>query len=749
MWAVLEPRTGPSSSKTLFLGLVLAWALQPAGLAARLNGVVLNAETGTPMGKVTVYLASSPFRAITGETGRFEIGGIPAGQYTLLATAVGYGLVKQSLTLAESEEVELEIILTAGTQISHEITVSAEGLSSRPELSQSEIHELKSVFVDDIFRAIQQLPGVASSDDFNSGFAVQGSGFDRVGLLFDGIPVYALLHTVQGQSDTGSTSVLSAELMEEVDLVPSASSAQMGNSSGGFLRLRSRSGNETRWRNLVSVSGSAFMGISEGPLGNGSWIASMRKSYVDWIVKRIEPDAEMNFGYHDIFAKVVQRPGRKDSISLRFFHGNTGQENVQENLGQNTVERGRFKSSLLHLEWSRAVNERLDFSTHAYWQGNKSFNRNLEGKTIWSNEQQVAGVRAVTDFSVTSRLLVSAGFTAEDWNGSNCQDYYNYRTRHWETLSEFEAGTGRQELFAQSTFAPVPLLSLTAGVNWNRMSIVDGVSASPFVAVELKPRNHALMVSFGEAHQFPFLIQMFGQYGNPKLRAETARVLQGAWVYGVSKSIELKVSGYNRRRDGVPWKSEGQWRLTPSGITPPSPTPFDNLLKDRSKGAEASIGRRATSGLAGWIGYGWGQSQWSEKEAEWFPGNYDQRHAISLFAQYRWSSQVDVSVKWKLATGMPIPAYADYRGDTLWVAPFRNLARLPNYSRLDWRMAKSFNRDRYRMTLFFEVLNLANRDNVRFTGVGLDHVNLQSGRVSHMVHTQLPILPTAGLAVEF
>jgi hypothetical protein len=743
MWKLLNLAGG------VLVAAGLVCALQSAGFAARLSGVVVNAENGLAMGKVTVYLASTPYRAVSAEGGRFEIDEVPAGQYTLLATAVGYGLVKQALTLAESDDVELEIILTPGTQISNEITVSAESLSAQPELSQSEIHELKSVFVDDVFRAIQQLPGVASSDDFNSGFAVQGSGFDRVGILFDGIPVYGFLHTVEGQSDTGSTSVLSAELMEGVDLVPGASSAEQGNSSGGFLRFRSRSGNETRWRNLLSVSGSAFMAVSEGPLGNGSWIGSVRKSYVDWIVKRIEPSAEMNFGYHDIFAKLVQRPGRKDSLALSFFHGNTGQENVQENLGQNTTDRGRFRSSLLHLQWSRVVNERMDFSAHAYWQGNESLNRNLEGKAIWSNEQRVAGVRTVTDFRLMPRLLFSAGLTAEDWKGSNFQDYYSYRTGNWETLSQFEKAAGRQELFAQSTFAPLPLLSVTAGANWNRMCIVKGISASPFVAVEIKPRSQALMLSYGKAAQLPFLVQMFGQYGNPDLRAETATVFQGAWAYRAPKSIELKVSGYHREREGVPWKSEGQWRLTPLGITPPSLTPFDNILKDRSKGAEARIGRRATSGLAGWIGYAWGQSLWSEKENAWFPGNYDQRHALSLFAQYRWSSQLDLSVKWKLATGMPIPAYVTYRGDTLYAAAFRNLARLPNYSRLDFRLAKSLNRDRYRMTLFFEVLNLANRDNVRFTGVGFDHVNLQTGRVSHMVHTQLPILPTAGLAVEF
>jgi hypothetical protein len=734
--------------RALVLAICLAASTGPL-LSGTIKGVVVNAESGARMAKVSLYLAGTAHRAMSDQAGEFALEEVPPGEYALVATAVGFGLVKQKLVVPDSEPLDLQVILTPGTEIRDEITVSAQSVSSRPELSQSEIHELKSVLLDDVFRAVQQLPGIVAHDDFDSGFALQGSGFDRVGMLLDGIPVYSFLHTIEGQKDTGSASILSAELLQGLDLVPAGTSAELGAGSAGFLRLRSRTGNESLWRNLLSVSGSAVMGLSEGPLGNGSWIASARKSYIDWIVKRIEPDADLNFGFYDAFAKVVQRKGEKNSFGLTFFHGNTGEDNVLENLGFNTVDRGRFRSELVHLSWDHTPSDRLNLSSHVYWQDAESLNRNQEGRQIWNNDQRIVGTRAFVDWKMLPSVLVSTGFTVEAWSGSNLEDYYDYGAKNWLTLSRFKAKTSRQELFAQATYSLSKGVALTAGCNWSRIAAINGSSASPFLSIELAPGRHSASVSYGESNQAPFLVQLFGQYGNPELKPERARSFQAVWAYSLEHGIEVRASAYRKTREDVPWRPEGQWRLVGNTVTPPSSQPFQNILGDRSKGAELQIRRKAVNGLAGWIGYGWGQSLWSERESEWFPGNYDQRHSVSLFAQYRWTSQFDLSGKWRYGTGLPVPAYVFYRDGNYYVAPYRNLARLPAYSRVDVRGAKSFNRDRYRLTLFVEVVNLLNRDNVRFAGVGRDDVNLKTGRVYDLDHTQFPILPTAGLAVEF
>jgi hypothetical protein len=736
--------------KAPYLWLATLLLLPPSLWAADLTGIVINAETGQALARVNVYLSGTPHRTETGEDGHFALRGIVPGDYLLIASAVGFGLVKKPLTMSEQAEFELQILLNPGTLLAEHLTVSADVVSPRAELRGTEVQKLKSVFLDDPVRALQQLPGIVASDDFSSGFAMRGSGFDRVGILFDGIPVYNFLHTMEGAKDTGSTSVLSAELIEGMDLFRGGSSAEWGGNSGGFLKLRSRSGNSAQWRNFLSVSGSAVLGVSEGPLGNGSWIASARKSYVDWIVRRIDERAELNFGFHDFFAKVNQNHGQKDLFSVSFFHGNTGLTDVRENIGQNTIDRGRFISSLGHFSWTHLFNERLSAETHLYMQQADSLNRNRSGIPIWKNDQTVGGIRSVWDYQVRGEWSVSGGITAERWDAGHRQDAYDYERRQWFVLTDFQAVTSRQEMFLQTRIPFHRKAAISTGLSWGRLAATSHRSVSPFAALEVEPTSRQLVtVSLGESHQFPFLVQLFGEYGSQLLHPERARTVEAGWAYRVPAGLEMRIFGYHRRRDEVPWRKAGLWRLVNGRIAYPSAHPFSNVLSDRSSGAEAMVGRRAENGLSGWLGYAWGQSLWSEGDNVWFSGNYDQRHSANLFAHYRWSSRLDLSFKWKFASGLPIPAYARKQDQDYFVAAYRNMERLPNYSRVDARIAKGFDKDRYRITLFVEAVNLLNRDNYRFSGIGLDHINLSTGQLYHLVQPQFPILPTAGLIVEF
>jgi hypothetical protein len=703
--------------------------------------------------KVEVYFADTKHRAVTDAAGRFSIPDVAPGAYLLVATTVGFGLVKKEIRISDGDreaEIEVEIFLSAGTQLVEEVTVTADAGGASPELTGAEIHQLKSVLADDPLRALQQLPAIVASDDFSSGFAVQGSGFDRVGVLFDGIPIYSFLHTSEGGRETGSISLLSAELIEGMDLVAGGTSAEYGGSSAGFLKLRGRTGNPSRWRSLVSVSGSAFLGLSEGPVKNGSWLGSFRRSYIDWIVRRIDPKAKLNFGFYDFYGKLLQNWGAKHSVAVSFVHGNTSREEVPENLGMNSIYQGRFVSDLAHLEWTWLAGDRLTAGTHFYWQRGDSLDRNKENRVIWENDQHIVGVRSVWDYRLPNQWTLSGGVTAESWKGGNYQQRYDSKTRKWLSLTDFDTGVSRGEAFFQGRAQIGRMLTASGGCSWNYLTPLSGVEASPFAGLEFTPTSRQLWtLSAGAAQQSPFLTQLFGEYGNPALHAETARALQGAWLYRLDQGVEVRLSGFVRRRSGVPWRRDGQWRIVEGKITSPSTYPFANILADRSVGADIQVTRRAVNGLSGWIGYAWGHSDWAETPGQWFPGSFDQRHAVSLFLQYRWSSQLDLSVKWKYAGGLPIPAYVVQRGHDYYLTEHRNFTRLPDYNRIDFRGAKSFNKDRYRITLFVEIMNLANRDNVRFMGIDNDTVNAGTGRVRDLVHTQIPIVPTAGVAVEF
>ena len=76
----------------------------------------------------------------------------------------------------------------------------------------------------------------------------------------------------------------------------------------------------------------------------------------------------------------------------------------------------------------------------------------------------------------------------------------------------------------------------------------------------------------------------------------------------------------------------------------------------------------------------------------------------------------------------------------------RNELRLPPYVRLDLRANRTFNRPSNRITLFIEVMNVFNRENVRFTPPG---VNGRTGQAFGLFESMIPFVPSAGVQVEF
>lgn len=61
----------------------------PAGTFSK-GGLIGEAETGKPLDEAVIEVRGSNIRAISDDSGRFELSGLPAGRYLLRATRVGY-----------------------------------------------------------------------------------------------------------------------------------------------------------------------------------------------------------------------------------------------------------------------------------------------------------------------------------------------------------------------------------------------------------------------------------------------------------------------------------------------------------------------------------------------------------------------------------------------------------------------------------------------------------------------------------
>jgi hypothetical protein len=274
-----------------------------------LSGRVLDAQTGEPITKALVSIRALNLETVTGPAGRFMLPAVPAGLADIYVTTVGYGLFRKKVNLQEDTELEVQLGQEA-LKVSEEITVTTSpfdlvepGAVSEHILTQNELKNLAGVLLDDPLRSVQSLPGVASGDDLRAQFAIRGFGFDRVGLYLDGVLTRSPFHTVRDIPDDGSLTILNGDLAESVSFLSGAPPSKYGDRLAAVVNVTTREGSRQQMFHRGNVSGSGLSWTSEGPVGRSkrtSWLVSARKSYLDWLIKKLSenPETASAFGLH-------------------------------------------------------------------------------------------------------------------------------------------------------------------------------------------------------------------------------------------------------------------------------------------------------------------------------------------------------------------------------------------------------------------------------------------------------------------
>jgi len=131
---------------------------------------------------------------------------------------------------------------------------------------------------------------------------------------------------------------------------------------------------------------------------------------------------------------------------------------------------------------------------------------------------------------------------------------------------------------------------------------------------------------------------------------------------------------------------------------------------------------------------------------ERFWGDFDQRHTLNAYGLYRYSDRASFVAKLRVGSNFPIPGYYGESGGAYFVTDVRNTERLPVYGRLDLRANRTFTWSQRRLTLFAEVINVLNRDNMRFTPPG---INTLTRAATTPFDSMLPIVPSVGALIEF
>lgn len=649
-------------------------ATNTAITSGEITGHVVNSRDNEPLSLVQVELSGTMYRAITGDDGTFRIAGVPPGDYILQSTTVGYYSVRTPFTLAAGESRAIDVVLASSTtKLTANVTVAEDVFDVAPEPTASgftiagdERKNLASVLADDPLRAVQNLPGVTSNNDFSSEFSVRGAPFSRVGLYLDGVLLHSPFHTTDGQADNGSLTIFNGDLTEDMTLYQGAWPVRFSDRTAGVLNVETREGNRQDIHGQFSASASNAGIMLEGPTGEkkrGAWLVDMRKSYLQYILNRIDfgDQPPLAFAFDDLQARFDYDLTSHHAVSLSLLEGSSSVDRTRyrSELGPNTVMDSNYRFSLLNLGSRYIPTDRVLITNHLAWShetghvSNHSdlpLNNQTYGELTWRGDATVM-------WKKKSTLDFGGQFRAVNQDSHSTQFIYAPLVTPALDASHGNAHQGGAYIQESYTFAS-GRIRFAAGIRQDQHTAGTSEITSPYASVSLQPtmRTH-IQFDWGRYGQYAELNQSLSSFVRSPLRPERATHFEAAIEERLNDRMRLHVEFYNREDRDLFARPALDPRMLGGVVVQAQPdAPLLNSQHGFARGVEIYVQRRTANGFTGWVSYAYGRATLTDDVLKTtFSSDYDQRHTINAYASRRIRPTVNVSGRFSYGSGMPLP----------------------------------------------------------------------------------------------
>ena len=739
---------------------------------ASVQGKVIDLKSGEPVAKALVAIRSQDRKTLTSATGEFELDDVLAGRADLYVSAVGFELLRQTLDVQPSTVNTVEIHLGQDAlRRTENVRVNAgpfdqvqTGAPVEYSLTNTELKNLASVIFDDPMHSVQSLPGVAGNNDAYSQFVVRGAGPSEIGVFVDGALLTNPFHDIlDDRGNAYSIGLLQSGFLDSVALLSSNVPAQYGDFTGSVLDVDTREGDSSRTSFRVDVSMVAATMSAEGPLSadkKATWLASARKDYVGLL---IGSNSGLGLSFYDTHGTLAYALNPHNKILLSGVYGETGvSKDTSSILGYDQLKNATSSSALASVRWiwsSPVAISRAQF----YASIDSANDKDISDELIEKSNGLETGYRE--DFTAQLRKwdVFEAGGIYRRINRDYVKNEpWNYATETFSNSliqsASFSRSVSQPGAYLQNSLSFADKrINIGVGGRWDNFSQNNRNVLLPRLSLSIAPlRQTRLTFAAGQFSQFPDLVDLYGEFGTPNLRPQRSNQASAAVEQFVGERFRVRVEAYDRQQSDGIYSAASQFRLSPAGdvlLFPQLGPVLANSLRGYSRGVDFVVQRRSDNGLSGWVAYTLGYSRLTDATTgQRFWGDYDQRHTLNIFASYRAGASLNFSASARYGSGFPITGYvgspSEYESD--WYFPLTstpNQTRMPAYFRLDTRMNKAFYRKHSKFTLYAEIVNLTNHSNLLYWGFVPDVV--QFGYLEAARGTILPIIPSAGLSVEF
>lgn len=700
-------------SRMKWLPLAAALVFLPAAAGAQgagapavrtISGVVIEAESRAPIAGAEV--SSGATRTFTDPAGRFALR-VPAGAAEVMVVALGHFPLVTTLDVAAADVIEAELSLARDAGFATTVAVVASAPTAAPAAETVQpVQVLRTPgALDNVYRTLQTLPGVAATEEFGSRLSVRGGAPDQNLTMMDGVEVHDPYRLF------GLTSAFNPETIQRFELATGGFSVKYGDRLSSLLVVENRDGRSGQGM----MNGSASLSITDAnvvlegglPKGaTGSWLVTGRRTYYDLVAARITNQEFPAFQDLQARATWALSPGTRLTLfSLTSRQGAALDIDEEDARGEfqddtdNDLAWMRLDTSIGTRGQSHTIvgfsDTRSTLGVDASFQrssqrsnapgddslatANVIFERGLGIKDL-SFRQELAwafGPHVVETGLEVHRLATAQRFEIRGdrnplaANGSSTRGGAGLPGLLASSTNATRSGT-----WLQDTWQAAPRVSLQGGLRLDRAGVTGETLLLPRASATFAPDDATRVIGavgfYSQSPGYEKLAQSdyVLDFTSPEvrsLRSERAWQASAGVERELGRGLRFKVEGYYKRFTDVligrlepeaerrvriaryDFPTELQADIPASPLITTVPT---NDGRGRSYGFDVFLNRPGGGKLTGWTSYTWGKAE-REAYGRRFPFEYDRRHAFTLVSSYAFTRRWEVAATTRVASGFP------------------------------------------------------------------------------------------------
>ena len=749
--------------KHLFLLSALLFSATIFAQTGNIRGFVYEKESGEPVIFCSVFLEGTTVGAATDINGMYNISKVNAGEYTLVATYIGYDTTEVNITLKSGQILSKNLEIGESSVKLNEVKISAERAEMKTEVKAASIKITKQDMEmiptiggePDLAQYMQVIPGVVFTGDQGGQLYIRGGSPIQNKVLMDGMIIYSPFHSI------GLFSVFDTDIIKNTDVYTGGFSAEYGGRVSSIMDIKTIDGNKKNIGGKLSANTFGSKLFVEGPLnnkGNTSFIFSGKTSYLDKSSELFYKyptlyfdEKGLPYSYTDLYGKVSAKG--KNGSKLNVFGFNFVDKVNYEGISELNWNSKGIGSEFILIPGGSPVLIEGNFAWSSYNTILKEFESN---GTIRERLSEINGYNMGMNFTYFQpKGKVKYGFDVHGFQ----TDYTTYNSVNSKVgipvnTSDFSAYLNYQFISTRWIVEP--------GV---RLQYYGNIGASPEPRLGMKyiaSDRMRFKLSAGQYSQnlqstisdrdvvnlFTGIIStdvdLDGDYDQ---KLQKAQHLITGIEYDISNKIDFQLEGYvkdfyqliNINRNMT--SNDDPQFIVESGI---------------AKGVDALVKYKGKK-LYIWAVYSLGLITRNDREREYNP-HFDRRHNVNFVTSYKFGKNDSwkADIRWNLGSGFPFTQtqgfyenltftdgintdYTTANGDLGIEYAELNEGRLPYYHRLDASVSKSIKvNKKVNIDMTASVTNAYNRENIfYFNRVKYERVN------------QLPIMPSFGASITF